>query len=77
VEHKREQLWSFVKDNYVPTPEKPFLHHPWIEQVAQIEAQFGDVSENVRANRAKKIGQSMYIDDEAEEVSKGTSNCIQ
>jgi hypothetical protein len=56
MEHEREQLWSFVKDNSVPIPEEPFLHHPWVKQVAQLKAKFGIVPENVRANRAKKIG---------------------
>jgi hypothetical protein len=77
MKHKREQLWSFVKDNSIPTPEEPFLHHPWVEQVAQIEAQFGDVPENVKANRAKNIGRSIYIDDGAGEVFKGTSDSSQ
>jgi hypothetical protein len=54
-EHKREQLWSLLKDNSVLTPKKPFVHHTWVEQVAQREAQLEDVKENGRAARGKKI----------------------
>jgi hypothetical protein len=73
-EHKKEQLWCLVRDNSVPTPEKPFVHHPWVEQVAQIEAQLGDVPESGRAVRGKKISWCKYVDDMAEEVLGGNSD---
>jgi hypothetical protein len=58
----------------VVTPVKPFVHFPWVEEIAQRAAEVGESPETFRVSRRNKFRQCKFVDDMAEEAAGGSED---